>query len=58
MSYGLKDGAVNVTGLESGAEQSKCTVVNQPDVLKRVAEVRDLIASGQLVIKDPAGIIQ
>jgi hypothetical protein len=27
-------------------------------VLKKVGEVRDLIASGQLVIKDPAGIIQ
>jgi basic membrane protein A len=58
VSYGLKDGAVNVTGLESGAAQSQCTVVTQPDVLKKVGEVRDLIASGQLVIKDPAGIIQ
>jgi len=49
---------VNVTGLEDGAEHSQCTVVDQPEVLKKVAEVRDLIASGQLVIKDPAGIIQ
>lgn len=58
ISYGLKDGAVNVTGLEEGAEQSQCTVVDRPDVLKKVAEVRDRITSGQLVIKDPAGIIQ
>jgi basic membrane protein A len=58
VSYGLKDGAVNLTGLEAGADQSECTIATQPDVLKKVKEVSDLIASGQMVIKDPAGIIQ
>ncbi len=58
ISYGLADGAVNVTGLEDGADRSQCTVVGQPDVLKKVAEVRDRIVAGEIVIKDPAGIIQ
>ena len=58
ISYGLKDGAVNLTGLEAGAAQSQCVVITKPDVLTKVIAVRDLIAAGQIVIKDPAGIIQ
>ncbi|MDB5394092.1 MAG: basic rane lipoprotein [Rhodospirillales bacterium] len=58
ISYGLKDGAVNLTGLEAGAEQSQCVVAGKPDVLSKVAAVRDKIVSGEIVIKDPAGIIQ
>jgi basic membrane protein A len=57
VSYGLKEGAVNLTGLESGAADSKCVVANDPAVLKRLAEVRDKIIAGQIVVTDPAGVI-
>jgi len=58
ISYGLKEGAVNMTGLEAGADRSQCTIAGDPEVLRKLAEVRDRIVAGDLVIKDPAGIIQ
>jgi basic membrane protein A len=57
VSYGLKDGAVNLTALEANAASSQCVAAADPAVMARVAEVRDKIVSGQLVIADPAGII-
>jgi basic membrane protein A len=56
VNYGLKEGAVNLTGLEPGLEASQCMIAQYPEVLKQVAEVRDRIASGELVVRDPAGI--
>jgi basic membrane protein A len=58
VSYGLKDGAVNLTALEAKAAGSQCVAATEPQVLAAVAAVRDKIVSGQLVIPDPAGIIQ
>jgi basic membrane protein A len=57
VSYGLKDGAVNLTALEAGAAASHCVAATEPAVLTAVAAVRDKIVAGQLVIPDPAGII-
>jgi basic membrane protein A len=57
VSYGLKEGAVNLTGLEAGAADSRCVIVNYPQVLQQVAAVRDKIVSGEIVIHDPAGVI-
>jgi len=57
VSYGLKEGAVNLTGLEPGAADSRCVVANDPALLKRLAQVRDQIIAGQIVVADPAGII-
>jgi basic membrane protein A len=57
VSYGLKEGAVNLTGLEAGAADSRCVIVNYPQVLQQVATVRDKIVSGEIVIHDPAGVI-
>jgi basic membrane protein A len=57
VSYGLKDGAVNLTALEAGAAASQCVAATDPAVTAAVAAVRDKIVSGQLVIADPAGII-
>ncbi|HEX2789251.1 MAG TPA: BMP family ABC transporter substrate-binding protein [Steroidobacteraceae bacterium] len=57
VSYGLKEGAVNLTGLEPGAADSKCVVASDPAVLKRLAQVRDQIIAGQIVVADPAGVI-
>ena len=57
VSYGLKDGAVNLTGLESGSAASQCVIAGDPAVLNKVAEVKSKIVSGQIVIADPAGVI-
>jgi len=57
VSYGLKDGAVNLTALETTAAASQCVIATDTAVLAAVAAVRDQIVSGRLVISDPAGII-
>jgi len=57
ISYGLKEGAVNLTGLEQGVADSRCVIAEYPDVLRKVAAVRDKIVSGEIVIHDPAGVI-
>jgi basic membrane protein A len=57
VSYGLKDGAVNLTALEPDAGASQCVIAADPAVLSAVAAVRDKIVGGELVIADPAGII-
>jgi basic membrane protein A len=57
VSYGLKEGAVGMTGLEPGAPDSKCVAAENADVLKRVAETRDKIIAGRLLVADPAGVI-
>jgi basic membrane protein A and related proteins len=57
VSYGLKDGAVNLTALEPHAAESQCVAAADAAVIEAVSMVRDKIVSGQLVIRDPAGII-
>jgi basic membrane protein A len=57
VSYGLKDGAVNLTSLEANAAASQCTAAADPAVMAAVGAVRDKIVAGELVIADPAGII-
>lgn len=57
VSYGLKDGAVNLTGLEPGVAASGCVIGAQPAIIAKLAAVRDKIVAGQIVIPDPAGVI-
>jgi basic membrane protein A len=57
VSYGLKEGAVNLIGLETGLAQSQCVIAGNPEVLKQVAAVRDRIVAGQIAVPDPAGVI-
>jgi basic membrane protein A len=57
VSYGLKEGAVNLIGLERGVAQSQCVVASDPEVLKQVAAARDRIVTGQILVPDPAGVI-
>jgi basic membrane protein A len=56
VNYGVKEGAVNLTGLEPGVENSQCVIAQHPDILAKVAAVRDKIVSGEIVVHDPAGI--
>lgn len=52
-AYGLAEGGVSVTGLETGVQDSKCLIADHPDVIKKVAAVRDQIVSGALKVRDP-----
>ena len=54
ISYGLKERVVNMTSLEEGAASSQCVIAKDPQLLARVAAVRDAISSGQLRVADPA----
>ncbi|MEJ0037863.1 MAG: BMP family ABC transporter substrate-binding protein [Gammaproteobacteria bacterium] len=58
VSYGLKEGAVNLTSLEPGAGQSQCLAAMDEGLIASVAKVRDKIVSGELVIPDPTGVIR
>ncbi|MEJ1965053.1 MAG: BMP family ABC transporter substrate-binding protein [Gammaproteobacteria bacterium] len=57
VSYGLKEGAVNLTALEPGARRSQCLAAMDEGLIASVAKVRDKIVSGELVIPDPTGVI-
>jgi basic membrane protein A len=57
VSYGLKEGVVNMTALEDGAATSQCLVAKDPQLLARVMAVRDAIVAGRLHVADPAGIM-
>jgi basic membrane protein A len=54
-SYGLKEEGMNLTSLMPGAEQSQCVVMQHPDVLAKVKQVRQDIIDGKITLKDPAG---
>ncbi len=58
VSYGLKEGVVNLTSLEPGAAASQCVAAHDPQLLARLRVVRDAIASGHLHVTDPAGIME
>jgi basic membrane protein A len=51
--YGLAEGGVGITGLEDNVADSKCLIADHPDVIEKVAAVRDQIVSGELVVTDP-----
>lgn len=53
-SYGLAEGGMDLVSLADGAEDSQCTVMEHPDVLDKVKEVKQQIIDGDLKIKDPA----
>ncbi|MBK0422668.1 BMP family ABC transporter substrate-binding protein [Leucobacter sp. CSA2] len=54
-SFGLKEEGMTIVSLTEGAADSKCTVMDSPDVLKKVTETRDKIVSGELEVKNPIG---
>ncbi|KPI16275.1 basic membrane lipoprotein [Actinobacteria bacterium OK074] len=54
VSYGLKEGGITLTGLESGVDSSQCVIAKHKDVLTKVEALRDEIVSGKLTVADPA----
>ncbi|MFG1699572.1 BMP family ABC transporter substrate-binding protein [Nonomuraea sp. NPDC049309] len=53
VAYGLAENGSTVTSLTEGAENGQCVVMKHPDVLEKVREARDKIASGEIVVPDP-----
>lgn len=53
-SYGLKEEGMNLTSLMSGAEQSQCLVMDHPEVLEKIKQVRQDIIDGKITLEDPA----
>jgi basic membrane protein A len=52
--YGLKEGGIGIVPFaEPNAADSKCLIMQNPDVIAKVKELQDKIISGELQIKDP-----
>lgn len=52
-SFGLKEEGMNIVSLTDDAADSQCTVMENPEVLEQVKQVRDDIVSGKVEVKDP-----
>ena len=53
VSFGLKEGGMNLTGLEPDAASSGCMIVKFPDVIPKLAALREKIIDGSIKLKDP-----
>ena len=52
-SFGLKEEGMTIVSLTEDAADSKCTVMEKPEIVEQVTKVRDDIVSGKLEVKDP-----
>jgi len=52
-ALGVAEGAMALTGLGDNVKESKCAIADYPDVIAKVRELRDQIASGALKLEDP-----
>ncbi|WP_311836055.1 BMP family ABC transporter substrate-binding protein [Cellulomonas fimi] len=53
-SYGLAEGGMDLTSLMEGAETSQCVVMEYPEVIERVKQVKQDIIDGKIELPDPA----
>lgn len=53
VTFGLREGGMNLTGLEPDAARSQCEIVKFPDVIPKLAELRQKIIDGTIELKDP-----
>lgn len=53
-SFGLAEGGMTLVSLTPDAEKSECTIMDHPEVLAEVAQLRDEIVAGTLKIPNPA----
>jgi basic membrane protein A len=51
LDYGLKEGAVSLTGIGDGAAYSECDILRQRPVLQKLRAARDAIIRGKLKIE-------
>lgn len=52
-SFGLKEQGMTIVSLDEGAADSQCTVMENPEVLAKVTQVRDDIVDGKVKVTDP-----
>jgi basic membrane protein A len=52
-ALGLKEGGMALTGLDPDVKASKCTIADYPDVIAKIAALRDQIVSGAVKVADP-----
>lgn len=53
VSFGLAEGGVGVVALQDDVADSGCVIADHPDVIALVAEARDGIIDGSIVVPDP-----
>lgn len=53
-SYGLAEGGMDIVSLTDDAANSQCTVMEHPDVVEKLAEVKQQIIDGEIELVDPA----
>ena len=52
-SFGLKEEGMTIVSLDEGAADSQCTVMDSPDVVEKVTQMRDDIVAGKVKVTDP-----
>lgn len=52
-SYGLEEGGMDIVSLTEDAADSQCTVMEHPEVVEQLAELKEQIIAGEVDIPDP-----
>lgn len=52
-TFGLKEGAMTLTGLGPDVTKSQCAIAKWPDVIAKIRKLRDEIVSGAIKLSDP-----
>ncbi|MFP7696351.1 BMP family ABC transporter substrate-binding protein [Trueperella sp. LYQ143] len=55
-SYGLKEGGMDIVSLHEGAKDSGCTVMEHPEVVTKLEEIKKQIIDGTLKPVDATGV--
>lgn len=53
-SYGLAEGGMDIVSLTDEADDSQCTVMEHPEVVEKLAEIKQQIIDGEISLEDPA----
>jgi len=53
-SYGLAEGGMDIVSLTDEAADSQCTVMEHPEVVEKLAEVKQQVIDGDIELVDPA----
>lgn len=54
-SYGLKEGGMDIISLHEGAADSQCTVMDHPEVVSKLEEIKQEIIDGKITPVDATG---
>ena len=52
-TFGLKEGGLNLTGLDANVASSQCLIAKSPDIIAKLKELRGQIESGAITLADP-----